>query len=531
MPALQIQAILNEPTPGEMEDALAALPMTLHEAFSNTVSRIQGQLGGRKRLAMDTLSWISHATRPLLISELSEALAIRSGQSHLNSKYRPSQKLMIECCMGLVVVDEQSKTIRLVHYTVQEFFRERQREIFPNGEELLAEKCLTYLLYDVFATGCCPDEENILDRLDLHGFYSYCASEWGYHVRESQSLKINEMTLQFLRSQPHKAASTQVYQYNLGVKEVYWEPIEVNSVTELDMTCYFGLENVAKDLLDSGTVDVNHATHIGTTAIVRAASTGHPGLVRMLLDRGADPTLANWYGNALLCAAEAGHCSTIQELLNFGMDINTRNQFNRTALHCTIDNGSELAMKLLIEHGADIEALDGDGKMLWHDLAESGHIRMMKFLLDRGFDPETRCKRGLTALHLAASGGHIKVMRMLLEMGVDMNARANNSLTPLHYAAHLEIHLKKEAAVRVLLEAGADVNAEDRSGMTAVSIAAAHRFWPAVRTLREFGAKMGPFEYLQLGLGPTSVEEALQRNLIIDDESQRHHTESLVIPW
>ena len=451
-----------------MEDALVALPTSLHEAFSETISRIQRQPEGRRRLAMNTLLWISHARRPLEVDELSEALAIRSGQSSLNPRYRPTQKLMIECCMGLVVLDEQSKSIRLVHYTVQEYFRGIQKEIFPSGDEEVVEKCLTYLLFDQFKWGCCPNGTSIARRITSHRFLVYAATEWGHHARESQCRRIDDLMLKFLHSQPHRAASIQVHRWSRGYRKRYWEPVEVNSATALLTTCFFGLEHAAEALLVSGEGQVNVTTHMGTTPVIRAAATGHPRLVRMLLDRGADPTLANWYGNALSCAAEAGHCNTIQELLDFGIDINLRDAYGRTALHCAATNGHEDALKLMIEHGADIEALDRNGEMLWHILALEGHIRAMRFLLDKGFDPETKCKNGMTALHCAASQGHTKVIRMLIDQGVDVNVRDNSGFIASYYAVYLG-NAKAEA---MLLEAGANIDEDDDDRMSALFQAA-----------------------------------------------------------
>lgn len=73
---LHVQTILNEPTVGEMEEALDHLPLNLHAAFDETINRIKRQSEGRSRLALLSLLWISHARRPLQFAELVDALAI-----------------------------------------------------------------------------------------------------------------------------------------------------------------------------------------------------------------------------------------------------------------------------------------------------------------------------------------------------------------------------------------------------------------------------------------------------------------------
>ena len=137
--ALQIRNIVNEPTAGEMEDALENMPHDLHQAFNQTLERIQRQPDGRKRLGMKVLLWISHAQGPLTVAELSEAMAIKSGNTSLDSRRRPSQNVMIECCLGLVTVDQESSSIRLVHYALQGII---EKKFFPRQKTKLRRVAL-----------------------------------------------------------------------------------------------------------------------------------------------------------------------------------------------------------------------------------------------------------------------------------------------------------------------------------------------------------------------------------------------------
>ena len=118
MAVLQVRAILDEPTVGDMKTALGELPHGLNDALDSTLSRIRDQPDGRRRIGLNTLMWISHAKRPLLAIELSEALAIRSGDNFLNIDRQPRPGIMVDCCMGLVTVDEETSEVRLVHFSV-----------------------------------------------------------------------------------------------------------------------------------------------------------------------------------------------------------------------------------------------------------------------------------------------------------------------------------------------------------------------------------------------------------------------------
>jgi len=184
---LQVQAILSETSVGEVEEALDIMPSGLNDAVEETLQRIQKQPEKRRTLGMNTLMWISHSKRPLRVAELSEALSIRPGESYLNPKFRKRQGLMLACCMGLVIVDKESSVIRLVHYSVQEYFSEHHSRIFPFGKQSIAEHLVMYLMSDAFALGSSEDESEILTLIGRHPFATYATRNWGDHVLDATS--------------------------------------------------------------------------------------------------------------------------------------------------------------------------------------------------------------------------------------------------------------------------------------------------------------------------------------------------------
>jgi len=185
-----------------MEEALDTMPQGLDNAFKETLQRIEDQPENRKALAMNALMWISHAKRPLLIGELVDVLAIKSSERSLNKRNRNSLRLVLECCFGLVTLDEESSVIRLVHYLVQEYLLEHRARLFPSGEGLVAEKCLRYLLCNAFLTGSCPDQKSIEVCLASYPFYAYTCRYWGRHVQDTISGKIERRAIEFLFSRP-----------------------------------------------------------------------------------------------------------------------------------------------------------------------------------------------------------------------------------------------------------------------------------------------------------------------------------------
>ena len=496
LPALQIQSIVNEPTTGDMEDAIEAMPHDLHQAFYQTLARIQRQSDGRKRLGMNVLLWMSHAKGSLTVAELSEAMAVKPGNTSVNSRHRPSQNMMIECCMGLVTVDQESSSIHLVHYALQEFFRDQREEIFPSGEDQIADICIGYIFFDEFVCGCCETEAEIVRLMKDFPLLRYASSYWGHHVQSSHCDRIYGLALELLHSAPRRALSIQITRFSQGFRAKYWEPDEVTSHDAFHYACGFGLESAVCNILESEDIDVDAATHIGTTALIRAASSGHVGLVKLLMSRGADPTKANWYGSALHCAAEAGQCESIRFLLDSGMNIDLRDDFGRTPLHCAADQRHILAIELLLDMGADPNTRDHVGGKLIHDAAQIGDERLMRRLLrDERVDISATTvggKKGKTALHCAAMGGHAGIVRMLLDVGVEIDAKDGGGYTALHLAAWGG----EEDVVRLLVEAGANVNAKSDGKTTARYLAAAANHESIQELLLEHGAEKGVFEYL-----------------------------------
>ena len=493
LPALQIQSIVNEPTTGEMEDAIEAMPHDLHQAFYQTLARIQRQPDGRKRLGMNVLLWTSHSQGSLTVAELSEAMAFKPGNTSLNPRRRPSQNMMIECCMGLVTVDQESSSIHLVHYALQEFFRDQRDEIFPSGEDQIADICIGYLAFDELVRGFCETEAEIVRLMKCFPLLRYASSHWGHHVRSSHSDRIYGLALELLHSPPRRALSIQINRFSQGYRAEYWEPNEVTSHDAFQYACSFGLESAVCKMLESEDIDVDAATHIGTTALIRAASSGHVDLVKLLVSRGADPTKANWYGSALHCAAEAGQCESIRFLLDSGMNVDLRDDFGRTPLHCATDQRHMLAIELLLDMGADPNTRDHVGIMLIHDAAQIGDERLMRRLLrDERVDISATTVRGKTALHCAATEGHAEIVRMLLDVGVEIDAKGGGGYTALHLAAWWG----REDVVRLLLEAGANVNTKGDDKTTARYLAATANHKSIQELLLEHGAEKGVFEYL-----------------------------------
>ncbi|KAG2419366.1 hypothetical protein HFD88_004162 [Aspergillus terreus] len=438
---LRTKTVLREPTAGHMEDSLSSLGRDLPEIFRTTVSRIQQLPEGKRRLGMTALMFLSHVQRPITVHELVDILSVQLGQTTVRPKHRPLPRIVLECCLGLMSIEPTTQTVRLSHYAVNEYLVANSHQLFGDAEASISALCLTYLLLDPFIQGPRKEEPEIEDLIKTYPFVSYAATHWGKHVRGREAEPVVwDLALRFLGNHQATASSVQIMQYNRNYRDIYLTPEECYSTNALHLTSDFGLEQLVLAILSQEPSKLNATTTIGTTAIIKAASSGHVSTVRALLQKGADPFLENWYGNALHCAAEAGHCSTIVALVSHGMDPNGRAENGRYPIECTLDDDHAEAFGTLAGLGARIERRGREPPMLF-DATERDCVRIVDLILRRGWvDVNCSADGGLTAAHVAARQDNTVILGMLIQAGADIEALDHRGLTPLDWAQRCHSH-------------------------------------------------------------------------------------------
>jgi ankyrin repeat protein len=128
----------------------------------------------------------------------------------------------------------------------------------------------------------------------------------------------------------------------------------------------------------------------GTTPLLRAAKAGDTDVVKLLLDKGADPKLATRAGITPLMAV-AGVGSKEE-------DTTGRRKTEEDAIQ-TID--------LLLKAGVDPNAAEGKGLTAMHGAAQKGYDKVIAYLADHGAKVDVKDKQGKTPLDaaLGRSGG------------------------------------------------------------------------------------------------------------------------------
>jgi len=154
----------------------------LEDAYSEALSRIKGQGEEEARLGMATLMWISHSERPLNVDELCHALGVEIGSPDLDGDDVPSIRTLLGSCQGLVTVDKEASTVRLIHFTLQEHLRAHP-QLFGRAHSTMAETCLSYLnSHKVKAIAASPSR-----ALQGTPFLEYSSLYWGVHAKRDLS--------------------------------------------------------------------------------------------------------------------------------------------------------------------------------------------------------------------------------------------------------------------------------------------------------------------------------------------------------
>ena len=125
--------VLEMPTKTKRRKALQTLPPSLYETFDAVITRIKELPSEKAKLGIQVLMWLHLAYRPFQLVELQHALSVEPGQTEFDPDNIPSQKMLLDSCLGLVIHDEETGTIRFVHYTLEEYFRTSGDKNFPDG--------------------------------------------------------------------------------------------------------------------------------------------------------------------------------------------------------------------------------------------------------------------------------------------------------------------------------------------------------------------------------------------------------------
>lgn len=284
----------------------------------------------------------------------------------------------------------------------------------------------------------------------------------------------------------------------------------------------------ARMLLAAG-ADLEDAAPEDGTALLVASASGQEDMAIFLLEQGADPNAADWFGmTPLHYAMKKG----VWTLLGIRFDPSYRRH---------PPNMPQLA-KALLERGADPNAQIARGFKLGPDgipfrmvgatpfflAAVSADAELMRMLADAGSDPRLAAGDGATPLMAAAmaactgacayAGANrdndeeaqnaLEAVQVAIEVGADVHAINADGQTAMHAAAFTGA----EAIVQFLADQGAEVDVADKQGETPWSMAAG--ISPTFNNQGIYGSHQSTADLLlRLGAQPITQEELMSRSV------------------
>ncbi|KXX76427.1 Ankyrin-3 [Madurella mycetomatis] len=142
------------------------------------------------------------------------------------------------------------------------------------------------------------------------------------------------------------------------------------SGTPLHLAARNGLANVTRALLSARDINTNASSPHGRTALHEAAASGHAGIVRLLLDNGAEADTATDSGEK--------------------------------PLHAAIHGGHNEAFRILLPKTSNLDDLCGFGETALCMASEQGNLEMVEALLSSGANPTVESESGEAAMDIAS---------------------------------------------------------------------------------------------------------------------------------
>ena len=515
-----------------IKEDLAKLPTGLAAydvAYDNAMERIQAQPQELRDCATKALSLILCAKRPLRTSEITYALMLEPGDTEIDEDNELDIEVIVASSAALLTLDEESQTVRFVHYTTQEYLQRMQDKWLPRAEAEMVSICTV-------AWEVAYNRRN--GELDKGPEFDSYASKYGLGhfdaMLNDDRYAEDDHTEFWLPLQ-----DTARVDAAMPPDWLFWRKCtRPTGKTAAHWSASLGLTGILTRLI-SGGHDVNLQDSNQATPLMYAAHRGNNAAISLLLrSDGVKVNAADVQGEtALLYAVQSRHVKTVRALLTEckGINLNHRSHSGDSALHRAVymachdpkfdrmtPQATDPAMdivKLLIDIiDLDTDLRDGDGRTPLSHASESGMRGVVEMILEsgkadvnsrdcNGISPlsfaafergeavvsllikhgaivDSRCDLGRTALHYAAMNGGEFTVRLLLDSGAAVDMKCDSGRTALHYAAETG----GSATVRVMLDSGAPVDSKCNSGTTPLCDAIAIHSPKIVKLLLDAGA-------------------------------------------
>ncbi|KAL8991865.1 MAG: hypothetical protein Q9169_007581 [Polycauliona sp. 2 TL-2023] len=481
-----------------VRNKLRTLPSTLKGTYDDAMERIENQEPDHRRIALKAMAWVCYAFRALSLKELQHALAVEPGDTVLDEDLVMDGQSITSLCAGLVVVDQRTNIVNLVHYSTKSHFDDTRHIQFPEYHAKITLVCATYLTLDSLKGA------KIWEMVQDYPLACYAAQFMGDHARNSPEESLEPSILDMicnLFSHPDKRKPLlslldgldliQAGFYSKGrpltraqTEALIDASIETEMPTLLESGMQIGDSDASSTTDSKITTESETSTLLGdraedeevwetkiknsripeVTALHLAASMGLAKIASLLLKETTNIDAVDETGKtALALALERGFEKAVEFLLNSGACVDLRHDHGRGVLLLITERGWYTAGNILMERTrqkAEEEAPGRARDRIYFLLAayEDNIGESRRLVANEELDLGTNDRDiSAAALVLAVEKGLIQMVETLLELGTDVNSKDYLGQTALHRATRRE----NEKIMRLLLKSGADVDCKD----------------------------------------------------------------------
>ena len=231
-------------------------------------------------------------------------------------------------------------------------------------------------------------------------------------------------------------------------------------------------------------LNIHQAAQAGDAATVAALLRTNPGLIASTDDTGRTP---------LLWACRGVHLGVVRLLVERGADVNALDGSRIAPLHSVASRGHLEAASLLVARGARLDARMADGATPLHLAARNGHAEVAGWLFEKGAPLDARDGSEDSPLHAAARADKWTVVELLAgrvpaKRVAVLNVRDFDGSTVLHLASRSG----RTDTVARLASQGADLDFRNTLGQTAYNLAEQGGFTELTALLAQKGADRRP---------------------------------------
>ena len=362
----------------------------------------------------------------------------------------PDGDTLTSTCGGLIVVDGESQTLRVVHYTAEEYFERSHARDLAAARLSLAKVSLAYLALPNFSDGPCSDDLEMDWRLQQYPFLDYASKHWGEDIGK---LFYPEFHLELCALWPHLGAflrnralldvAAQV-QNVPRIRHYCWSQDYPKRVPPLVHVARFDMPRILWGMITHQNQHTESQGDDWVTALICAADCGLADNVRVLVEQGADLEAIDLNLETALCrAVRKGAEDAVRVLTEAGADVNGRPQ-SWSPLMLAVSVGSLELVKILIQAGADVALENTWGGSALSIALFNAQEPIAAVLVGQGATLP-RNEAGRRAASVACRNGLSPLVRCLIQSGLATSVPSSD-----HRAGPLEDDEELEDIVNAL---------------------------------------------------------------------------------